>query len=59
MKKFYMVFAEGRNAPTTKFETIEEAEAEAERICRKERLKTFVLESKFMFELINVVKTEL
>ncbi len=59
MEKFYMVFAEGRIAPTRKFETIDEAETEAERICQKEKLKTFVLESKSMFELRNIVKTEL
>ncbi len=57
MDKFYMVYVEGMSTPSKKWETLEEAEAEASRLCDKERKKTFVLESIQKYELKNIEKT--
>lgn len=54
-----MVYVEGKNMPFKRWETLAEAEAEAERLCEKERAKAFVLESICKFELRNIVKTNL
>lgn len=43
--------------PEDEWETLEEAEAEAARLCDKERKKTFVLTSIQKYELRNVEKT--
>jgi hypothetical protein len=59
MEKFYMVYVEGKNMPFKRWETQAEAEVESERLCEKERAKTFVLESICKFELRNIVKTNL
>ena len=59
MEKFYMVYVEGRNAPSKKFERYQEAEEEALRLCEKEKSKVFVLESIVKFEMKNIVKTVL
>jgi hypothetical protein len=40
---FYMCFIEGKGTPTVKHETAEIAEAEAERLTRKEGKETYVL----------------
>jgi hypothetical protein len=45
MKTFYMVYVAARNTPTVQFETIEEAEKEAERLCIKENTTAFVLKA--------------
>jgi len=57
MDNFYMVFVEGRNMPQRKYETIEEAETEAERLCEKEKSKVYILKSVEKFELKNIEKT--
>lgn len=57
MNNFYMIYVEGKNMPYKRFETLEEAEIEAERLCEKEKCKTFILESIVKFEMRNVVKT--
>ena len=40
-----------------KQETLEEAETEAERLCEKEKSKTFILKAIEKFELKNIEKT--
>lgn len=57
MEKFYMVYVEGKNMPFKRWETLVEAEAEAERLCEKEKSKTFVLQSIQKYELKNIEKT--
>ncbi len=52
-----MVHVESMNSPSKKWETLEEAEAEASRLCDKERKKTYVLESIQKYELKNIEKT--
>lgn len=42
-KSQYMVWAEGRSAPTMRFLDLEEARKEAERICDRERVPVYVL----------------
>ena len=59
MDIFYMIFVEGKNMPFKRWETLEEAEAEAERLCEKEKSKTFVLKSIQKYELKNIEKTVL
>jgi hypothetical protein len=57
MEKFYMIYVEGKNMPFKRWENLHEAEAEAERLCEKEKSKTFVLQSVCKFELKNIEKT--
>ncbi len=57
MDKFYMVFVDGRNTPSRVYDNIDEAETEAERLCEKEKRKTFVLKAVCKFELKNIEKT--
>jgi hypothetical protein len=52
-----MIYVEGKNMPYKRFETLEEAEAEAERLCEKEKSKTFILKAIERFELKNIEKT--
>lgn len=52
-----MVHVENMSSPSKKWETLEEAEAEAARLCDKERKKTFVLQSIQKYELKNIEKT--
>ena len=52
-----MVYVEGMSTPSKRWETLEEAEAEASRLCDKERKKTFVLQSIQKYELKNIEKT--
>ena len=52
-----MVYVEGKNMPFKRYTSLFEAEEEAERLCEKEKSKTFVLESTRKFELQNIVKT--
>lgn len=59
MDIFYMIFVEGKNMPFKRWETLEEAEAEAERLCEKEKCKTFILKSIQKYELKNIEKTVL
>jgi hypothetical protein len=59
MDIFYMIFVEGKNMPFKRWETLEEAEAEAERLCEKEKSKTFILKSIQKYELKNIEKTVL
>ena len=54
-----MVYVEGTNMPSKKYEDILEAEKEAERLCSKENKKAFVLKSVLKFELRNVVRVDL
>ena len=55
--KFYMVYVVGRGAPNHIHSTIEAAEAEAIRLCTKEGVRTYILQSVCRFELKNVEKT--
>jgi len=57
MDNFFMIYVEGKNMPYKRFETLEEAETEAERLCEKEKSKTFILKSAVKFELKNIEKT--
>jgi hypothetical protein len=43
--KFYMVFVEGENTPTVRYDNLKEAEKEAQRLADKCGKKAFVLES--------------
>ena len=43
MKHFYMIYAEGHNAPTKKFDNRKAAECEARRIANKEKRVVFIL----------------
>jgi len=52
-----MVFVDGRNTPSRVYDNIDEAETEAERLCEKEKRKTFVLKAVCKFELKNIEKT--
>ena len=52
-----MIYVEGKNMPYKRFETLEEAETEAERLCEKEKSKTFILKAIEKFELKNIEKT--
>lgn len=54
-----MIFVEGKNMPFKRWENLEEAEAEAERLCEKEKCKTFILKSIQKYELKNIEKTVL
>lgn len=44
-EEFWMVYADGRSAPTVKHQTQESADAEARRITMLERRTTFVLKA--------------
>jgi hypothetical protein len=52
-----MIYVEGKNMPFKKFETLEEAEREAERLCEKEKSITFILKTIEKFELKTIEKT--
>jgi hypothetical protein len=52
-----MIYVEGKNMPCKRFETLEEAETEAERLCEKEKSKTFILKAVEKFELKNIERT--
>ena len=52
-----MIYVKGKNMPYKRFETYQAAETEAERLCAKEKCKTFMLESVVKFEMKNIVKT--
>lgn len=43
MKTFFMVYAEGKETPAVKHETLEEAQQEAMRLCKKLGVKCYVL----------------
>ena len=43
MDRFYMLYAEGKGAPTKKHFTVLEAHEEAERLARKEEKPVYVL----------------
>ena len=57
MKKFFMVYVDGRSCSTRKFESLEEAETEARRLLEKERVPVYVLETYCIFELTTIKKT--
>ena len=59
MDRFYMVYVEGMNMPSKKWENIRDAEKEAERLCEKEKRKVFILKSIQKFEMKNVEQTML
>ena len=44
-KPFYMVFVEGKNAPTKKYDDINEANEEAMRLAEKEHTNAYVLKA--------------
>ena len=54
-----MVWVENMGTPFKRYEHLHEAEAEAERLCEKEKRKVFILKSIQMYELKNIVKTVL
>jgi len=45
MESFYMVFVEGGHAPERKHETLEAAVQEAERLCKKQGQRTFIMKA--------------
>lgn len=49
--KFWMLYAEGGNAPTAEHQTYESAKAEAERLAEKLGRKIYVLEAVSVCEL--------
>lgn len=57
MEKYYMVYVENMGMPFKKYEHLHEAEAEAYRLCEKEKKKTFILKSIQKYELKNIEKT--
>jgi hypothetical protein len=59
MENFYMVWVENMGTPFKRYESLTDAEAEAERLCEKEKKKTFVLKAFVKYELKNIVKTNL
>ena len=56
---FYMIYVEGKNMPYNRFESLDDAEKEAERLCEKEKRKTFILKSIEKLELKTILKTKL
>ena len=55
---FYQIFVEGKNPPKMKFYDFSEAEQEAERLCRKEKTKTYILSVGAVIEpVISIKKT--
>lgn len=57
MDNFYMVYVEDKTMPVRRYESLQEAETEAHRLCEKERRKTFILKSIQKYELKNIEKT--
>ena len=55
MEHFYMIYAEGHNAPAKKFENKEDAEREARRIADKEHCEVFVLSDDYMIRPTNIM----
>lgn len=54
-----MVWVENMGTPFKRYESLTDAEAEAERLCEKEKKKTFILKAFVKYELKNIVKTNL
>lgn len=52
-----MVYVENMSVPFKRYEHLHEAEAEAERLCEKEKRKTFILKSVQKYELKNIERT--
>ena len=52
-----MVYVDGMSMPFKRWEHLYEAELEAERLCEKEKRKTFILQSVQKYELKNIEKT--
>ena len=59
MDRFYMVFVEGGTVPFKRWEKLQDAEKEAERLCEKEKRKVFILKAVQKFEMKNVEQTML
>ena len=59
MDFFYMIYVEGKNSPTKKFTSLEEANDEAERLCIQENRKVYILESHSKCEMKIVTRTRL
>lgn len=59
MDRFYMVYVDGMSVPFKRWENLQDAEKEAERLCEKERRKVFILKSIQTFEMKNVEQTML
>lgn len=57
MDNFYMIYVEGKNMPYKRYETLQEAEPEAERLCEKERATTYIVKSIQKYELKNIERT--
>lgn len=57
MESFYMVWVENMGTPFKRYDNLREAEAEAERLCEKEKKRTFILKGVQMYELKNIEKT--
>jgi len=45
MESFYMVFVEGGASPTQRHKSLTEAVQEAERLCKKQGQRTFILKA--------------
>jgi hypothetical protein len=55
-KTFYMVYVEGRNTPTVKHETYEQAHDQAIVLSIKERVNTYVLKAKTVLVPVTLNK---
>ena len=54
-----MVWVENMGTPFKRYDNLREAEAEAERLCEKEKKRTFILQSVQKYELKSIEKTYL
>jgi hypothetical protein len=59
MEKIYIVYVVGKESPTRFHNSQSDAEQEAIRLAKKERLTTFVFEAISKFELNDVIRTDL
>lgn len=58
-KEYYVVYVLGKNSPTRFHESLELAEREATRLAREEKQTVYVFKAVSIFELSDVVKTDL
>ena len=57
MKKLFMVFVEFGSSSTKQYESLDDAETEAKRLCGKTGQRTYVLETYCVFEMATIKKT--
>ena len=58
MNTFFMVYAEGKETPAVKHETLEEAQQEAMRLCKKLGVKCYVLGELVECEAVKPIEVE-